>query len=293
MELAVQTTGTVTGEIKTRRELDEAHFCALLGPVGKEQTFVLSFNKRKTESLIPPVDFAFSLSISGILGHHWDENQPSAIVEMAMGNRRFVGLREVDPEFRLIVSVESQADKGTFRASHLIELSGGAVISIEGSWQCNPDQVIAESDPADTVVGPRLAASGATLTTSRSMNAAVPARPVSKTMSSPPGNPSDRGNAPREEAKKTRHFRIFLAEPCRRPACDSWTATDVQSGKVVKASVAFSHLKVSPEVLASARSGAVELWISGHAKPTAGKLEISARHLDGVVSRQSASDSKN
>jgi len=203
MELAVQTTGTVTGEIKTRRELDEAHFCALLGPVGKEQTFVLSFNKRKTESLIPPVDFAFSLSISGILGHHWDENQPSAIVEMAMGNRRFVGLREVDPEFRLIVSVESQADKGTFRASHLIELSGGAVISIEGSWQCNPDQVIAESDPADTVVGPRLAASGATLTTSRSMNAAVPARPVSKTMSSPPGNPSDRGNAPRGSQEDT------------------------------------------------------------------------------------------
>jgi len=181
IELAMRATGAVSGEIQSRRDLDDSHFCALLGPAGKEQTFELSFNKRQTDTFVVAADFGLSLSASGIVGRPWDETQPSAILQVAIGNRRFVGLLGVDPSFHLRVAVDPGDGTGTFSANHLVELPEGATIDIEGSWRCVPNQVTAHAGSSGSrTEGPHLAALGSAVT----RPAALP-RPHAKKASAP------------------------------------------------------------------------------------------------------------
>jgi hypothetical protein len=138
VELQLQITGAVTASMTTQREADETHFCALVGPAGKEQRFVLAFNKRQDDTLIAPADFGFALSASGVVGRPWDETRPSSILQVTIGNQRFIGLRGLAPDFRLRLSIDPEHGTGTFSADHMLALSGQAVIGVQGSWRCAP-----------------------------------------------------------------------------------------------------------------------------------------------------------
>lgn len=136
--LQLQISGAVSASIETQRESDNTHFCALLGPAGKDQRFVLAFNKRQDDSLIAPADFGFALSASGVMGKPWDETHPSTILQVTIGNHRFVGLRGLDPDFHLELSIDQKHGTGTFSADHVLGLSDQAVIEVRGSWHCAP-----------------------------------------------------------------------------------------------------------------------------------------------------------
>ncbi len=292
--LALRTSGAVSVKIQTQRDFDDSHSCALVGPSGKEQTLVLAFNKGQTDSLLQPTNFGFSLSIPGIVGRDWDEKQPSAILQLSIGNRRFVGLHALAPQFRLRVSVDPGGYKGTFSASHLLDPSEGAQVSIEGSWHCLSGQTAADTAPSASrddeqrVAGALMVSTPAVLQM-RDRDAS----PASKGLSAVDGAvpQAKRGDIPSEQtsvsADKPRHFRLRHRGTCRGSPCDSWAATDLDSGRVVDAAVSLVHLKLAPQLIASARAGLIELWVTGDVgKDASNKRRILARHLDGVVPRQ-------
>lgn len=120
MELVLRADGAVAQDVQVQSNLDDAHSCALAGLPGKEQTLTLAFNKRQSDGLLGPSDFAFSLSIAGIAGRAWDETHPSTMIQVSIGNRRFVGLPVLDPGFHLRVSTDPDGRSGTFSAHHLL-----------------------------------------------------------------------------------------------------------------------------------------------------------------------------
>jgi len=295
IELALHVNGDVSGDIQTRRDLDASHSCALVGPSGREQTLVLAFNKSQTDSLLGVSDFGFSLSIPGTVGQSWDENQPSTILQLSIGNRRFVGLRAVDAQFHLLVSVDPAGGKGTFSANHLLDQSTGAAIDVRGAWHCFSEQVTAAAGPAALPdVGQRVPENASGVSASAAPRAPhpdtglndrpTPARAEGAAASKrSDGDPS--GVAP-AEASPPRRFRLYHLESCRGSACDSWMAIDASSAQVSEASVDFAHLKLAAPLMAHARAGLIELWITGAARRSVSGLQISALHLDGIVPRQ-------
>jgi hypothetical protein len=276
MTLSLHATGAVTEDIQVRLPKDESHSCALLGPAGKEQTLVLAFNKARETSLLRPSDFGYSLSVSGVAGQDWDENQPYAIIQVAIGHKLFVGLHAADPDFHLQVKADSTGATGGFRATHLLDAASHGTIDIEGSWSCGTDTPTQVPEAADVAPNQQQAANP----------------PVASTPMPPP----DSVTAARRKTAQTdadsaaqssqQALRIYHVVPCLGSGCSLWMAAETQSGRVFKATVSFGDVRISRPLIRLADEGRIELWITGeHTFDANGRNVITARRLDGVAPR--------
>jgi hypothetical protein len=271
MDLILRATGAYTAAFQLERLQDDLHTCALLGPRGAEQTLVLTFNASQSDMLLPPSDFGFSLSVAGRVGSMWTETQPSAIMQVSIGKRVFLGLHASDRAFRLQVSINPGGATGTFSASHLRDTATGQTIDVTGSWRCADDEPPQTSPAAPSAATP------------------APASPSPPVASSPAAQ-AESDTIPEPPVPSQRTFRIYHAAPCQGIECRTWTATEVRSGKTFAASVRLKDLKISRELLVAAQEGRIELWITGQPGATAsGRQIITAKQLDGVSPRRSDS----
>jgi hypothetical protein len=264
MDLVLRSTGAVTATFSIDRTQDDLHTCALLGSAGAEQTLVLTYDASQSDMLLPPSDFGFSLSIAGRVGTTWAETQPSAILQVSIGKRAFLGLHASDPAFRLAVLVEPGGAGGTFSATHLRDTTTGQTIDVTGSWRCGA------ADPKPT---PVLVDRG-------------PSSSTPQPAASPDPAATDADPTPGPPLPPTRSFRLFHAAPCQAAECNVWTAIDVRSGRSFATQVSLKDLRISRSLIAAAQEARIELWVTGETSTTKSGRKIVAKQLDGVTPRR-------
>lgn len=270
IEVHLRAKGAVSTQLTLAGRLDETHHCALLGGNDEPQIYVLSVNKRPSDTLLDPARPGFSLTAAGDPGETWTETAPTAVVQVAIGGRRFIGFHTIDPEFRLRVSVRRDGAVGSFRATHLVDETGDDAIDLEGTWRC----ASARAAKAYPLIPER----AALVTNGGDSRAADPA----------PDPPLPLPPEPVPEPRRASHFRIVKA-PCAKAPCSRWHVTNLATKKKFHANVDLAGLKLAPSIADAANTAEVELLVTGEAmvKVVKGKRHttIHAEHLDGVMPR--------
>ena len=121
---------------------------------------------------------------------------------------------------------------------------------------------------------------------SRSRTVTAPSSTAAPAGVPPP--PADIGPAepsgPAAEAWRTGHFRLFRNRArCRGPCL--WVAVDLDSGRHFDATADFAPMDLAPRLAAEARSGRIELTITGELRAPASShfALIRVQRLDGVA----------
>jgi hypothetical protein len=269
IEVHLRSKGAVSTHLTLAGRPDETHHCALLGRNDEPQIYVLSINKRPSDTLLDPARPGFSLTAAGDPGETWTESAPTAVVQVAIDGRRFIGFHTIDPEFRLRVSVRRDGAAGSFHAKHLVDETSNDAIDLEGTWRC----AAARAAKAYPLIAERAA-----LVTNRddppTAGLPTPDLPL------PP--------EPVPEPRRTSHFRIVKA-PCAKAPCSRWRVTNLATKKKFHANVDLAGLKLAPSIADAADTADVELLVTGEetVKVVKGKrhTNIHADHLHGVKPR--------
>jgi hypothetical protein len=305
-EITLTATGAAPMAFHAERIQDDQHVCQLLASKSGEQTLLLTFEAAVADMPLKPTAFGFSLSNGGRIGATWDETQPTAVLQVSVGRRVFLGLRGRDPAFRLQVTVSPSGDDGTFSATHLQDVANSQTIDVTGSWQCSPQRREKPADPLVATAAPpppdarpvrsegqrpegQRAESQRADDQRQDVETVAAARVAPVSLASPNGSAAT-SPPTTSQSRGRRQFRIYQTDRCRGTDCATWTVTDVQTGKTLPAPVSVKGLKVRKSVLRQAHDADVELWITGiEKKDGAGNRIISVRHVDRVTPRYSAS----
>jgi hypothetical protein len=268
IEVHLRAKGAVSARITLAGSVDETHHCALLGGKDEPQIYVLSINKRPSDALLDPARPGFSLTAAGDPGGTWTETAPTAVVQVAIGGRRFVGFHTVDPEFRLRVSVRRDGASGSFHATHLVDETGNDAIDLQGTWRCAAARA-AKAYPLIAERATLVASADVPRTADATQDLPLPPEPV-------------------PEPRRASHFRIVKA-PCAKGPCSRWHVTNLSTKKKFHANVDLAGLKLAPSIEEAANTAEVELLVTGEqtVKVVKGKRQttIHAEQLDGVMPR--------
>jgi hypothetical protein len=267
IEVHLRAKGAVSAQITLASRLDDTHHCALLGGNDEPQIYVLSINKGPSDTLLDPAHPGFSLTAAGDPGETWTETAPTAVVQVVIGGRRFIGFHTIDPEFRMRVSVRQDGAVGSFRAMHLVDETGNDAIDLEGTWRCAAAKA-AEAYP----MTPKRAALVTNEAEPRAVTDPAPNLPL------PP--------EPVPESRRASHFRIVKVT-CAKEPCSKWHVTNLKTKKKFHANVDLASLRLAPSIADAANTAEVELLVTGEetVKVVKGKRHttIHAEHLDGVM----------
>src|SRR3954454_3807103 len=247
MELTLKSTGAAHTEFRATQAQDNLHSCALLGLSNSERTLVLTYNARQAQLLLQPADFAFSLSIAGVIGAPWNEKQPSAIFQVSIAKMVFFGLRASDPAFRLDVKVDPDGTAGAFSATHLREIGADRTIDVQGGGGCETE---APADPLRLALRDSAGQiSDAVTAQAPEASPTVPAKPPPHKRTRTPAPPdSGSSRSQKSDSKRDRHFRIYHSDVCRGDDCSIWTVIDRHTGNAFAATVRTSELKLSSDL---------------------------------------------
>src|SRR4051794_35797890 len=123
MMLNVQASAATSVAFYDEHEQDSQHVCKAIETKAGEHLLLITFEASVADMPLKPNTFGFSLSDAGHIGITWDETQPTAVIQVTVGGRVFLGLRGLDPAFRLQVKVKPNGLGGTFSAAHLRDLA--------------------------------------------------------------------------------------------------------------------------------------------------------------------------
>lgn len=164
--LAMRSTGAVTARIARAAKADAAHRCVI--PDGPASAYLLSFGAAPGVALLhlthpglvitlPPrpaatapedggaptgtADAAAGQATPGGATRGGDAAPQASpardgTIQASIGGRRFVGIGGMDPEYRLVVTLSADGQRGSFAARHLVDASGGGAVDVDGAWRC-------------------------------------------------------------------------------------------------------------------------------------------------------------
>ncbi|MGI3777163.1 MAG: hypothetical protein ACRYGC_07700 [Janthinobacterium lividum] len=151
---------------------------------------------------------------------------------------------------------------------------------------------VSQADPAaeapadaagDTV---RPTPDGGPASRSDANDTAAPGPPGQEPTPAPPGPPPGPPQAPArpraDAAARIGHFRVYEHPPCHADPCQA-TVGDLDSHRGFEATVSLGPMHLAPQLEESARSGQIDLLLSGELHHGPRGATLRALHLEGVT----------
>jgi len=274
--LTLRARGAVADKVSLTSTADDAHLCALIGASGGPQTYLFLFNKAPSDAMLDPRRPGLFVTVAAAgAARRAPGDRSAGTIQVSIGGRHFLGLGQADPSFRLHVSFRPDGTGGRFTATHLVDPAGSAAVDVQGSWSCP--------------LGARGTSASASAPAAAPATGAAPpsVRPASVAQLTVPLAPATPAAEPESaaEAARSGHFRLIRSRARCRDSCPVWLAVDPDSGKHFDTTADFSPVSLAPRLAAEARSGQIDLLITGEVRPPANSrlAQIRVERLDGVT----------
>lgn len=98
----------------------------------------------------------------------------------------------------------------------------------------------------------------------------------------PPGPPQAPAHPRADAAARIGHFRVYEHPPCHADPCQA-TVGDLDSHRGFEAAVSLGPMHLAPQLEESARSGQIDLLLSGELRHGPRGATLRALHLEGVT----------